>query len=132
MAAREFTAYVVLRDPDTLQPLSFAPGDEVPEWANVGDHVASNGVTRTRQSAEEANTGDDTGASTEGATETVVTPEYEQTDDTDETDEVPPYEEWSKTDLKAEAKGRELSGYSNATVDELVAMLQADDADNEE
>lgn len=128
--AREFTAYVVLRDPKTLEAKSFKPGDAVPDWATVGDHVASNGVSRERQTVREGDAPNDATETSEDATVTLVTPQHEQEAAGD--DEIPPYEEWSKTDLKAEAKGRELTGYSNATVDELVAMLQADDAENAE
>lgn len=41
MAGRVFAANVVLRDPDTNNPVSFVSGSEVPEWAEkqVDDHV---------------------------------------------------------------------------------------------
>lgn len=34
----KFSAHVVMMGPD-YRPVSFAPGDEVPEWATVGEHV---------------------------------------------------------------------------------------------
>lgn len=34
----KFSAHVVMMGPD-YRPVSFAPGDEVPEWAEVGEHV---------------------------------------------------------------------------------------------
>ena len=38
-----FTERVTLRDPQTFAPVSFAPGDEVPAWATVGEHVTDGG-----------------------------------------------------------------------------------------
>lgn len=134
--AREFTSYVVLRHPDTLQAESYKPGDEVPEWATVGDHVAtSQGVTRDRQSSNGESTPNDPANATEGATVTIVTPQHEQDDSDDadsDDDSLPPYEEWSKTDLRSEVDGRELDVPKRATVDELVEALKADDAANPE
>lgn len=120
MAQREFSAYVVLVHPDSKQATTFAPGDVVPEWATVGDHATSQGVTRSAQTNDEAPASDVTPVADEAATET-VTPEYE-------TEDLPPYEEWSKTDLRAEVDGRELEVPKRATVDELVEALKADDA----
>lgn len=126
--AREFTAYVVLRNPVSKQSETFAPGDTVPEWATVGDHAASNGVSRSVQTSEEAPADDDTTVENADGTETtIVTPEYEEEDES-----LPPYEEWSKTDLRAEVDGRELDVAKKATVAELVEALQADDAAAEE
>lgn len=126
--AREFTAYVVLRDPVTGQKVTYAPGDVVPDGVNVGDHAATSaGTTRNVQTSEEAPAGDVSIVDSEtGAETTIVTPEYE------EDSELPPYEEWNKEDLKSEAKGRELSGYSKLTHEELVDLLKADDAENPE
>jgi hypothetical protein len=130
--SREFTAHVVVRNPEDFQIITFAPGDEVPEWALnvVGDHVTQ-GVTQARQTSEESPADDDTTVTNEDGTETTaVTPEYEADDEEDEEDV--PYTEWSKDDLKAEAKSRELTGLSKATVDELIEALEADDAAEEE
>jgi hypothetical protein len=135
---RVFTANVVTRDPATGQNVVFSIGDEVPEGVIVGDHAASlAGVTRAAEDADDVNTNDDTTVENEDGTETtIVTPDYEADADEaeadEEDDELPPYEEWSKTDLKAEAAGRELTGLSKATVEELVAALKADDAENPE
>lgn len=130
--AREFTANVVARDPETGQTRVFKIGDKVPADMFVGDHAAtSSGTTRSVQTPEEAPAGDDNGVENEDGTETtIVTPEYEQ--DEDEDNELPPYEEWSKTDLRAEVDGRELDVPKKATVAELVEALQADDAANPE
>lgn len=118
--ARVFTANVVTRHPETGQTVVFNIGDEVPEGVFVGDHAAtSEGVTAERQSTKEAPVSDDT---------TVVNPDAAGAAEDDDDEALPPYSEWSKTDLKAEAKGRELEGYSKATVEELVALLEADDA----
>lgn len=138
MAQREFTAYVVLRDPATGQNVSFEPGDIVPEGVTVGDHVATSaGTTRNVQTSETPATGDDTTVKNEDGTETtIVTPEYEQdeadADSDEDDDEVPPYTEWNKTDLQAEAKGRGLTGTSKFTIEELAEALTADDAATEE
>lgn len=51
-----------------------------------------------------------------------ATPDF----DTDELDDAPPYEQWKKDELVAEAKERDLD--SNGTKDELVARLYEDDA----
>lgn len=134
MAEREFTAYVTLREPIAGEIVNFEPGDIVPEWAVVGDHAAASaGTTKAVQTSEEspANvvvTNDD------GSTTEIVTPEDEldETEEVDEEDEIPPYTEWSKTDLQAEAKGRGLTGLSKATIEELSDALTADDAENAE
>jgi hypothetical protein len=119
--ARVFTANVVTRHPETGQTVVFNIGDEVPEGVFVGDHAAtSEGVTSEVQTNAAPVASDDT---------TVVNPDAAgASEDSDDDDALPPYSEWSKTDLKAEAKGRELEGYSKATVEELVALLEADDA----
>jgi hypothetical protein len=127
--SRIFTANVVLRDPDTYESRVFLIGEDVPEWASVGDHAAQvgQGVTRERQITEG-----------EAPTVTAVTTDEDATDadvdsDDETADEVEPYDQWLKADLKEEAKGRELEGYSTMTKDELVELLtQDDEASNQE
>jgi len=124
MAKRVFTANVVARNPEDGQVKVFKIGEDVPEGLFVGNHAASlEGVTNEVQTSEEAPAGDDT---------TVINPDAagagEDDEDEEDDESLPPYSEWSKTDLKAEAKGRELEGLSKATVEELVAALEADDA----
>jgi hypothetical protein len=48
------------------------------------------------------------------------------TEDEDEDD----YDAWNMTELRAEAKSRQVAGYSNMKQDELVAALRKWDADN--
>jgi hypothetical protein len=138
--AREFTAHVVLREPTTLEVVAFAPGDEVPDWAigQVGEHV-SQGVTRPVQTAEVGvptiTTVVDDGEVTESITPAHEVVEDDEADEVEEDDdeaeeEVEPYDQWTKADLKAEAKGRELSGYSSASKEELVELLEQDDAEH--
>lgn len=131
--AREFTAYVITRNPDG-EEVSFEPGDAVPEWATIGDHAAtSEGTTQEVQTPEAAPQGGNVPNLGDARTE-IVTPDYEEADEDDEddeADELPPYEEWSKTDLRSEVDGRELDVPSKANKDELVAALQADDAEQE-
>jgi hypothetical protein len=118
--ARVFTANVVTRHPETGQTVVFKIGDEVPEGVFVGDHAASSeGVTAERQTSQAPAASDDT---------TVVNPDAAGASEDDEDESLPPYTEWSKTDLRAEVDGRELDVKSKATVDELVAALEADDA----
>lgn len=122
--ARVFTANVVLNGgPDGIT--EFSIGDEVPEWAldRVGDHVLGQGVTR----ASDAPTADDTGVdAAAGATGATETPAGEADDETGD------YDEYSVEELKGEAKEREIKGYSKMNRDQLVAALEADDAENEE
>lgn len=112
MSEREFTAYVVLNNPEGTGAITFEPGDVVPEWASVGEHVTQ-GVTQARQTSEEAPASDDTS---------------DESEDAADDDELPPYAEWSKTDLRAEVDGRELDVPAKAVVADLVAALEADDA----
>jgi len=144
MEEREFTAYVVLRMPETLEVVTYAPGDIVPDWAygQVGDHAAQ-GVSRTRQTSTPA-VPVVTSVEENGTVTEIITPEYELADEEEaiddseeevedeEVEEVEPYDQWTKADLKAEAKGRELSGYSSASKEELVDLLEQDDAENME
>lgn len=124
MTDRVFTANVVLIDPDNYGPRVFLIGDEVPEWAIVGEHVCtSEGTTALVQTDGDGATGDESGdGESTGA----------DADKTDEEDEIPPYEEWSKTDLRNEVDGRELDVPAKANIADLVAALQADDAANAE
>lgn len=140
---REFTAYVVLREPTTLEAITFAPGEIVPDWAisQVGEH-ASQGVTRPVQTPQDG-VPVITSVVVDGEVTESITPGHEvDVDDADDEDvdevddeveaeeEVEPYAEWTKADLKAEAKGRELSGYSSASKEELIELLEQDDAEH--
>lgn len=40
----KFTETVILRDPSSQATVAFFDGDEVPEWAEVGDHVTDAGT----------------------------------------------------------------------------------------
>lgn len=133
MADRIFTANVVMAHPDTYAPVVFLIGDEVPEWAIVGDHVCtSEGTTQLVQTADDDTTGDESGdEQTPGADDDKTEVDDDKTE-VDEEDEIPPYDEWSKTDLRAEVDGRELDVPAKANIADLVAALQADDAANAE
>jgi hypothetical protein len=120
--ARVFTANVVARHPETGEVVVFKIGDDVPENLFVGDHAAaSEGVTGEVQTSKAAPAGDDT---------TVINPDAAGAAEDDDENELPPYSEWSKTDLRAEVDGRQLEVAKKATVDELVAALEADDLAN--
>lgn len=137
MADRVFTAYVIVRNPDDLQTHTFEPGDAVPDWCidHVGDHV-SEGVSTSRQTAKDD---DETRTVTndDGSTTEFVTPESDAAELAEEgeapgenmnaVDEEESYEDWTKAELKEEAKGRELEGYSSLTKEELIALLREDD-----
>lgn len=128
MSEREFTAYVIVKNPEDHQAVTFEPGDVVPEWALdvVGDHVTA-GVTKARQTPDEAPASDDAPVIEEVAADEAETEEVDEDDEA-----LPPYTEWSKTDLRAEVDGRELDVPSKATIADLVAALEADDAENPE
>ena len=53
-------------------------------------------------------------------------PEEDEMED-EESEEAPPYEEWLKADLAAEAEARGLEVKSSMTKAELVELLEADD-----
>ena len=114
---REFTANVVLAKSPGAEAHQFKIGDEVPVWAVnlVGDH-ASQGVTRSTDAPAASETPVDTGTST-----TVVT---------DDDDDLDSYLNWTKAELKDEAKGRNIEGFSSMNKEELAAALEADDAED--
>lgn len=56
-------------------------------------------------------------------------PEPEPVVDEDDDGEVPPYDEWTKKELYDEAVEREIEGRSGMDKDELVAALEANDAE---
>lgn len=129
---RTLTANVVVRDSED-QIVVLKTGEELPEWAvdQVGEHVLG-GVTTTTEDPLKHDAGNLTIVKNEDGTEVSVN-HADDTEPADEEDEdVPPYSDWSKTDLKAEARGRGLSGYSNMSSDELVSLLEEDDAANAE
>lgn len=113
---RVFTANVVLARNPGGEATQFKIGDEVPEWANekVGDHV-SQGVTRAADAPAAPVVSIDSGVTTEVVAD-------------DEDDELDNYLNWTKAELKDEAKGREIEGFSKMTKEELAAALEADDA----
>lgn len=119
---REFTANVVLAKSPGAEAHQFKIGDEVPAWAvnMVGDH-ASQGVTRSTEAPAPSETPVDTGVPIEVAADA----------DSDDDDELDSYLNWSKAELKDEAKGRNIEGYSNMNKEELAAALEADDAAEE-
>jgi len=57
--------------------------------------------------------------------------EMDSEDSADEDEEVPPYAEWTKKELYAEADDRDIDGRSSMNKSELVAALEADDASPE-
>lgn len=125
---RKFTANVVMRDPN-YNLCTFNVGDIVPDWAGeLGDHVWSNSAPSDTpvQTPAENVVNDDTSNDDDSEADAPAVPE----DDADADDDVPPYSEWSKTDLKSEVAGRGLTGLSKATIEELVEALEADDLAN--
>lgn len=113
---RIFTANVVLAEHSGGEVTEFKIGDEVPRWASerVGDHVCQ-GTTRA---ADAPAAGD---VPVDASTEIQVV--------ADDEDDVDDYNTWNKEELKDEAKGREIQGYSKMSKEELVAALEADDAE---
>lgn len=126
MAKRVFTANVVIRQSPASEPQQFSIGDEVPEWANVGDHVTQ-GVSRSSDAptAEEASV--DASAAALGSVEG-----DEESDADADAEEAGDYDDYSVEELKLEAKERGLTGYSKLTREELIAKLEADDAEDTE
>jgi len=129
------TANVVLRK-DDYEVVVLRAGEVVPDWAveQLGDHLTA-GVSRPATDDDLANDdGDSTGVPIESAPAseggTADVEGYETEDDEEEAEE--PYSEWTKDDLKAEAKNRGLSGYSSLSKEELVSLLEEDDVATEE
>lgn len=122
---RVFTANVVLARHRGGELSEFAIGDEVPDWAAdlVGDH-ASQGTTRSASAPAPVAPGDDTDTETETAAEA-------EGAETQEEEEEDSYADWTKAELKDEARAREIEGFSSMTKDELVAAIEADDAGEE-
>lgn len=120
-SGRIFTANVVLSRSPGGEPVKFAIGDEVPEWAikRVGEH-ASQGVTRSAEAPAPAAPINDNTVATPAEADAAV----------DEEDDVDSYTTWTKDELKDEARAREIEGFSKMTKDELVAALEADDAED--
>lgn len=118
---RVFTANVVLTKSSGAEARQFKIGEEVPQWAldKVGDH-ASQGVTRSSEAPAPSETPVDTGAPTEIVSE----PAEDLEEDLDS------YLNWTKAELKDEAKGRAIEGFSKMSKEELAAALDADDAEN--
>lgn len=126
--ARVFTANVVLNGgPDGIT--QFKIGDEVPEWAS--DRVGA-GVSRDSDARTVDATGItvDEGADGSGEGENLSLAAADA--DADGDDEPGDYDEYSVEELKGEAKEREIKGYSKMNRDQLVAALEADDAETEE
>jgi len=57
-------------------------------------------------------------------------PESEPVVDEDDGGEIPPYEEWTKKELYDEAAERDIDGRSGMDKDELIAALEANDAED--
>ena len=51
----------------------------------------------------------------------------EASDDDEDDEDVSPYSEWSKAELQDECDARDIDYKSRATVDDLIALLEADD-----
>lgn len=115
--SRIFTANVVIAKDRGGEAVEFKIGDEVPAWAEsiVGDHV-SQGTTRAADAPVPEN------VPVDASTETQVV-----ADDDDE--DLDSYLNWTKAELKDEAKGREIQGYSSMSKEELAAALEANDAE---
>lgn len=111
---RIFTANVVLAEHSGGEVSEFQIGDEVPKWAidRVGDHVCQ-GTTRASDAPAAGETPVDASTDTEVVAD----------------DEEDSYSNWNKDELKDEAKGREIQGYSKMSKEELIAALEADDAE---
>lgn len=126
-SGRIFTANVVLARHRGGELTEFKVGDEVPEWALdlVGDH-ASQGVTRSAEALAPAAPIDDTTAD-ESAAADAAKDAAEETGDDDDLDS---YTSWTKDELKDEARAREIEGFSKMNKEELVAALEADDAED--
>jgi len=104
-------------------------GNEVPEWAvdQLGEHLTA--LTLPSERGENPDE-DPASAGYPGSngTENELVPGDEEEVDEEEEDEELAYSEWTKEQLKAEAKERELTGYGSASKEDLVKLLEADDA----
>jgi len=130
------TANVVLRK-DDYELVVLREGEVVPDWAVelLGDHLTG-GVSRPATDEEIANAdGDAPGVPLESAPAseggTADVEGYDSESDEDDEEEVD-YNDLTKDELKDEAKTRGLSGYSSLSKDELVSLLEEDDAATEE
>lgn len=123
---RVFTANVVLAKSPGAEARQFKIGEEVPQWAidKVGDH-ASQGVTRSAEDPAPSETPVDTGVSTQVLSDDDVPAE-------DPEEDLDSYLNWTKAELKDEAKGRNIEGFSKMSKEELAEALDADDAANTE
>lgn len=108
--SRTFTANVALNEPGKGVRV-FKIGEDVPEWATVGDHVTQ-GVTKAAQ--------------------TPVTPDPNNDPGDDDEAEAESYSDWTKAELRTEVDGRELEVEAKANKAELIAALEADDLANPE
>ena len=134
--SRVFTANVVLARHRGGELTQFSIGDEVPEWALelVGEH-ASQGTTRAANAPVASAPVDTNGADVEGAAEAAAIAAANAAADADgddeEEDDIDSYEEWTKADLKDEARSREIEGFSSMNKEELIAALEKHDEENE-
>lgn len=137
MAERKLklTANVVVRK-DEGEIVVLREGEVVPDWAvdQLGDHLTSGISTPATDDEVDAADDDAPGVPVESApaSEGGQVVDNGEVDDDETEEEVEPYAEWNKADLKAEAKGRQLSGYSDLSKEELVSLLEEDDLTNEE
>lgn len=129
-SSRIFTANVVLARHRGGELTEFKVGDKVPEWAldMVGEH-ASQGVTRASDAPEPAEPINDTTAADEVAADAANDAADEAGDD--DADDVDSYDSWTKDELKDEARAREIEGISKMNKEELIAALEADDAEED-
>lgn len=131
-SGRIFTANVVLARHRGGEVSEFKVGDEVPEWAMdmVGDHV-SQGTTRASDAPAPAAPINDTTAAVADAAEAAnAAAEAAGDDDADDDDDVDSYANWTKDELKDEARAREIDGFSKMNKEELIVALEENDAED--
>lgn len=123
--AKTLNANVIVRDQNNETRVLLA-GTEVPEWAEgqLGDHLTALTLPSEKPAREEDPAAEGYPGANQNGTE--ENPDDDFDEDADEEDA--PYSEWTKEELKAEAKQRELTGYGSASKDDLVKLLEADDA----